>query len=308
MNAKKTSRTKSYDPEQAKVDRADKLARAKSTLEDGVRQIQTSDDWARTLSLFAKRSRLSPGRLSFGNQLLILSQCGQTEAVATFKRWQDNGRNVKRGGKAAYILAPCPWKREDAKTGEEVRGLTFRPMAIFPLESTEGEPLPEIAPTPDLTADEPFTGALDALTELAKSTGVARDVVVRARRKSDPHPTARGWFSLVTREIVVIREGSNGRMFSTLVHECAHAILHGDLGHDARDTAELEAESVAYVVCKALDLDTADSSFSYIAGWVRNAAATEIVRTGDRIMKAANRILDTLEGVASEEEAVNQAA
>ena len=50
---------------------------------------------------------------------------------------------------------------------------------------------------------------------------------------------------------------------------------------------------MAYVVCRALGLDTSDYSFGYVAGWSADkelkalkASLDCIVRTSDRILKA----------------------
>ena len=60
-----------------------------------------------------------------------------------------------------------------------------------------------------------------------------------------------------------------------------------------RSTREVQAESVAYVVCRALGLDTSDYSFGYVAGWSADkelkalkASLDAIVRTSDKIIKA----------------------
>ncbi len=79
----------------------------------------------------------------------------------------------------------------------------------------------------------------------------------------------------------------------TLVHELAHALLHGDGVVRARELAEVEVESVAYVVCGALGFDTGDYSFAYVARW--SGGATELVaETAERMLSCAKRILDGL--------------
>jgi hypothetical protein len=58
-----------------------------------------------------------------------------------------------------------------------------------------------------------------------------------------------------------------------LVHELGHAILHD--GFDGtREVAELEAESVAFIVCANLGIDTDDNTFGYVAVW--SAAVTRL--------------------------------
>lgn len=67
---------------------------------------------------------------------------------------------------------------------------------------------------------------------------------------------------------------SPAQRVKTLSHELAHAMLHE--GAPDRQLAELEAESVAYVVCSALSVDSGAYSFGYVAGW---AGGELIVRT-----------------------------
>ena len=53
--------------------------------------------------------------------------------------------------------------------------------------------------------------------------------------------------------------------FTTLVHEYAHELLHrADDRPASRDTRELEAEAVAFVVGGAVGLNTSDSSRDYV--------------------------------------------
>jgi N-terminal domain of anti-restriction factor ArdC len=78
---------------------------------------------------------------SFGNQLLVVLN-GFTDA-RTFNQWQEIGRNVKKGEKAFYILAPVTKKVKDKNTDEEkVIMCGFRGLPVFGPQQTEGMPLP----------------------------------------------------------------------------------------------------------------------------------------------------------------------
>jgi hypothetical protein len=81
--------------------------------------------------------------------------------------------------------------------------------------------------------------------------------------------------------------------YGTLVHELAHLYCghlgtpngrwwpdRRDLSHDVR---EFEAESVSYLVCTRLGIDTA--SDEYLAGYVRRCPATPPISL-DRVMKS----------------------
>ena len=79
----------------------------------------------------------------------------------------------------------------------------------------------------------------------------------------------------------------------TLAHEMGHVLLHGgDCAHrNDRGLVELEAESVAYVVCATLGIVSDDYSFGYVAGWTGDKAVSLIRASGGRIHDAAAQIL-----------------
>ena len=74
------------------------------------------------------------------------------------------------------------------------------------------------------------------------------------------------------------------------MHELGHALLHGDEVVRGREIQEVEVESVAYIVCDALGLDTSDYSFAYVAGW--SDGFCELVKdTAERVVACARLIL-----------------
>ena len=83
---------------------------------------------------------------------------------------------------------------------------------------------------------------------------------------------------------------SQAQTMKTAVHETAHAILHDrDIMEENgmtkdRMTKEVEAESVAYVVCNHFGLDTSDYSFSYIASWSSGKEMSELRSSMDTII------------------------
>ena len=85
---------------------------------------------------------------------------------------------------------------------------------------------------------------------------------------------------------------ANGKV-ATLVHELAHA--HGiDYERFSRPEAELIVESVAYIVCGSVGLDTSSESVPYLAGWNPDQAVEriEVARgTIDETARAIERAL-----------------
>lgn len=83
---------------------------------------------------------------SLANRALMLSQ--NTTDARGYKQWQAVGRKVMKGSKAIHVFAPCTKKIKDKDevTGEEsekIIVLGFKPIAVFRVEDTEGEELPE---------------------------------------------------------------------------------------------------------------------------------------------------------------------
>ena len=94
----------------------------------------------------------------------------------------------------------------------------------------------------------------------------------------------------MNKEIAVRLDVSGVQAVKTLVHELGHALLHGERVQPSREIAEVEVESVAFIVCDALGLDTGDYSFAYVAQW--SNGDPELVRdTGERVMGCARRML-----------------
>lgn len=91
-----------------------------------------------------------------------------------------------------------------------------------------------------------------------------------------------------------VRPGlSAAQACKTLAHELGHVLLHAPDDGIPRERAEVEAESVAYVVCQAAGLVTDDYSLPYVAGWAGGNVA--LVRdTADRVIGAARQVLDRL--------------
>ena len=91
----------------------------------------------------------------------------------------------------------------------------------------------------------------------------------------------------------------------TAIHEIAHAKLSDiDLNapkeekenHPNQRTREVEAESVAYTVCRHYGLDTSDYSFGYVAGWSSGKELSELKGSLEAIRLAASELIDSIDG------------
>lgn len=279
-----------------------KVEHAQQQLEAQLQALQTSEDWKRTLERMAVLGRTSINRFSFNNILLLLSQRPETRHAATFNAWLKRGRYVRKGEKGLHVLKPRINLVRDTDaagaTTESRRLLGFSYLTVFALEQTEGEELPLAIEPCDFSAPEGFEWTVEQLREVVKTLPHVSSIELRPRQKGD-YAGAAGWFHKVTHQIVVITgESSPAQTLSVLLHEVAHSILHGDGEHHATPTAEVEAESTAFVVAHALGLDTSSFSLPYVATWVGRSneknPTKAVSEVGERIRKAAALILSTL--------------
>ncbi len=92
---------------------------------------------------------------------------------------------------------------------------------------------------------------------------------------------------------------ATGQQAKTLSHELAHEAMHQKNRPDAltRSVAELEAESVAYVVCTHFGLDVELRASCYIALWDGHANALR--ESLERIATTARDIIDDVGAIES---------
>ena len=91
------------------------------------------------------------------------------------------------------------------------------------------------------------------------------------KRGKCARPEANGSTDPATRTVIVRDDLSPAQACKTLVHERAHILL-GHVDSEAsyqicREQCEVEAESVAYLVCTQVGIDAADYSLPYVARW-----------------------------------------
>ena len=146
--------------------RQHRLEQMHETLVAQTEALVTSEGWTKYLN-FAARFR----QYSLNNTLLILAQNPDATRVASYKKWLEVGRQVRKGEHALSIFAPMTRTREDKKTGEEKRFVSgFRLVPVFDVSQTDGDPLPEeIRPT--LLVGQAPEGLVDSLATVVTDFG-----------------------------------------------------------------------------------------------------------------------------------------
>jgi len=195
-------------------------------------------------------------RYSWGNVMLIASQKPTATHVAGFHAWHKLGRFVKKGEKGILILAPIIRKKADsiaeAERDESSVAVGFRAAYVFDVTQTDGQPLPEIG---SVNGDPQ-----DYRERLAKFVAEQRITL----EYSDAIAPARGTSS--GGKITLLPGQSPAEEFATLAHEVAHEMMHRDERRSSttQRIRETEAEAVAFVVCRAIGLETGSAAQDYI--------------------------------------------
>jgi len=270
----------------------ERLRRAHQRLTDAVAALTTSEGWQRMLTVAARFHHYSPH-----NVLLIGVQRPDATHVAGYRTWQSLGRQVRKGERGIAIIAPDTSRTDtrttDGATSESPAELIgddgkrvlrgYRVTHVFDISQTEGEPLPAVGPQL-LTGGAP-AGLWDALAGQLSAAGFAL-------RDGDCAP-ANGVTDFLARTVTVCDDLPPAQRVKTLAHELAHVLLHDPAVRPAeldRGRAEVEAESVAYLVAHAHGLDSNDYTAPYVAGWAGGATGV-LLATAERVMGAADRIL-----------------
>ena len=283
-------------------------------IEAGIRDIFESGDMEKYRNYLRTMSRFH--NYSLNNQALIHLQRPDATLVAGYNRWRDKfSRHVLRGEKGITIIAPTPYKKKieqekldpdtklpildaDGKVVTEEKEIEipmFRPVKVFDYAQTDGKPLPERVASPVAN----LTGSVENY-----------EAFMEALRRSSPVPVEfkplsadmDGYFSPKSQSIT-LREGmSEVQTVSAAVHEIAHAKLHNyglqqaaERKHKSRNTEEVEAESISFMVCAYFGIETGANSFGYVATWSKNAELPEFRASLDTIGKTANGIITDVE-------------
>ena len=223
-----------------------RVAELTDRLENGVRELYSSDRYAQYITAMAKFHSYS-----FGNALLILFQCPHASQVAGYNTWKQLGRQVKKG---IQILAPCnfsavlEYEKLDPDTGQALVGPDGKPLTgkrpilpnrfkiahVFDLSQTEGRELPQIGVS-ELSGDvADYSGSYSRLTALSPLPG-----------EQTAFPGSANGYTSFSENRIVVRPGmSQVQTVKPLVHEIAHAKLHSPDEQDKKLRSQREVEAL----------------------------------------------------------------
>lgn len=293
-------------------DSAERLAELHARLIDAVAELTHSAAWQRMLQTAARFPTYSPS-----NVLLISMQRPDATRVAGLRTWNRLGRHVVKGEHGIAILAPCtyPPRREQTAPptpggplepapaaapestdptmervptpGRQLRG--FKIVHVFDVTQTDGTPLPDV--TPRLLTGQSPTHLWDHLATQIAGAGM--------RLETGPCPPGVNGYTDPRDHVVRVADTLDpAQAVKTLAHELGHIRadhLHRfpDYGIDprCRGVAEVQAESIAYLVTATAGLDSLAYTVPYVANWsggdleTLRASASTVVRTSQMICR-----------------------
>lgn len=279
---------------------------------NGIKLIRNSEDYKRWLNFYDGFHQYS-----FNNTMLIYMQNPSASLCAGFNTWKNKKRYVKAGEKGLKILAPITetvlrevpvldddgkpildenGKEQTKKVKEKVFTNKFYVTSTFDISQTEGEPIPELSYSGTSEKVENYSALKKVLEEIAPFPVEYTDELQEG---------CDGRCSYTAEQIYIRKDMEEAKTVEVLIHEIGHAYMHDKTRFEEakehlkvisdRDSCEIQAESLSYIVTHKLGLDTSGFSFPYIAAWSSNHTEQEIMNAMIYIRDEADAFYDLIE-------------
>lgn len=279
---------------------------------NGIKLIRNSEDYKRWLNFYDGFHQYS-----FNNTMLIYMQNPSASLCAGFNTWKNKKRYVKAGEKGLKILAPITetvlrevpvldddgkpildenGKEQTKKVKEKVFANKFYVTSTFDVSQTEGEPIPELSYSGTSEKVENYGALKKVLEEIAPFPVEYTDELQEG---------CDGRCSYTAEQIYVRNDMEEAKTVEVLIHEIGHAYMHDKTRFEKakehlkvisdRDSREIQAESLSYIVTHKLGLDTSGFSFPYIAAWSSNHTEQEVMNAMIYIRDEADAFYDLIE-------------
>ena len=177
----------------------------------------------------------------------------------------------------------------------EVTTPAFKVVTVFDVSQTEGEPLPALG------VDE-LAGSVEQYPDFFKALKRVSPMPIGFEKISG---SAKGYCNYEEYRIAIQEGMSEVQTVKTAIHEITHARLHNIHREKEKDilteqrkdrnTREVEAESVAYTVCRHYGIETSDYSFGYIAGWSGGRETRELKASLELIRSTAAGLITDID-------------
>lgn len=279
---------------------------------NGIKLIRNSEDYKRWLNFYDGFHQYS-----FRNTMLIYMQNPSASLCAGFNTWKNKKRYVKAGEKGLKILAPITetvlrevpvldddgkpildenGKEQTKKVKEKVFTNKFYVTSTFDISQTVGEPISELSYSGTSEKVENYGALKKVLEEIAPFPVEYTDELQEG---------CDGRCSYTAEQIYIRNDMEEAKTVEVLIHEIGHAYMHDKTRFEEakehlkvisdRDSREIQAESLSYIVTHKLGLDTSGFSFPYIAAWSSNHTEQEVMNAMIYIRDEADAFYDLIE-------------
>jgi len=297
-----------YDKEAAAERQKARTKELTDRLEAGMKELYSSDkykDYLKSMSNFYQYSSR--------NIMLIHQQMPNATRIASYRLWGEKfNRHVKKNETGLYIYAPMAAKEHGTKTTEKLDPETgaplldengraimeemtalpnaprFKLVPVFDVSQTYGDPLPELVEniSGDVAQYAAFVDALKAVSPLPI--------------EFEPLPENKDGYCEYGVKIGIRENMGETQTVCAVIHEMAHDRLH-DKNKLSENTEpkkqrakEIEAESIAYVVCQHYGIETSPNSFGYLAEY-GSRDMSELKASLDTVRKEANGLITAID-------------
>ena len=305
---------KSYTPEERveyKRKQAEEMQNIFKRIDRGVEEVFNSDKYKEYLKFVSKFTDYSAR-----NTMLINLQRPDATLVGSYGLWKRLGRSVNKGESGIVIMSPVPHKTnqyveierqaedewgnklynddgtEQMETVEKnIVEMRFKKQYVFDLSQTDGKPIPD--PVQELSGEIDEEKLNVIFNAVKKTTGITPEY-------RNITGGSKGYYSPSSNSIIIKSGMSGEQVMKTVVHESAHCLLHDPdkkivTVKSPRNEKEVQAESIAFIVCEKLGVDTSEYSFPYIASWSEGKQLDQLNKFLDEIQDASKQIYTAIE-------------
>jgi antirestriction protein ArdC len=215
---------------------------------------------------------------SICNQASQLTNRGlRVSPLSTFNGWQAKGRKIRKGEKAISLWMPLTFHSKDEDNDDKQKTITRFAFKNnwFALSQTDGKDY-ELPPMPAWNKEQALTNLQVEEISFDMADGNCQGYATQNKLAINPLAQL---------------------PHKTLFHELGHIMLghtksdhvEADRHELVRNIKEVEAESVAMILCEVLDLPGVEYTRGYIQDWLKSDKIPEA--SAKAIMSAASKIL-----------------
>jgi len=252
---------------------------------------------------YTEKWRAGLHRYSFRNYLLAVMQYREATVLAGYRKWQELGRQVKRGEKGIKILTPRFYKQKNTE-GDEEELIYFRTGTVFDIKQTG---VIRDFSTPWDGKHYRIMDEIDQHIPIGGSQNVVNsgDFTIQLAINHSPYPVKviediQFSDGMAAKDHITIARRTNpNEMIPAIFHEQAHIIL----GHHGSDlpsnVKEVEAEAVSYIVSSYFGVNNPDAA-KYIQHWKGDKSllkdrGSKIIGCSEHIIKEYEKSMEPKE-------------